>query len=170
MRLTRERHYNDAHETSAALRLKDLHVGFQNDGRVTKAVKGVSFDIFAGETLDWSAKAARANPSARCPFCGFCPIRRLSQGRRALFSTTKTFWRWMKKNCCKSHSRCNDISMIFQEPMSSLNPLHNIEKQIAEVVELHQGVRRESGARRGAQIVEAGRYSQCRTTPHRPAA
>ena len=38
--------------------------------------------------------------------------------------------------------RGNRISMIFQEPMSSLNPLHSIEKQISEIIELHQGLDR----------------------------
>ncbi len=37
--------------------------------------------------------------------------------------------------------RGNDITMIFQEPMTSLNPLHTIEKQIVEVLKLHQGMR-----------------------------
>jgi ABC-type microcin C transport system duplicated ATPase subunit YejF len=41
--------------------------------------------------------------------------------------------------------RGNDISLIFQEPMTSLNPLHTVEKQIGEVLKLHQGMR-EAGA------------------------
>ena len=40
--------------------------------------------------------------------------------------------------------RGNDISMIFQEPMSSLNPLHDIEKQISEVIQLHRGLSRKA--------------------------
>jgi microcin C transport system ATP-binding protein len=44
--------------------------------------------------------------------------------------------------------RGNDISFIFQEPMTSLNPLHTLEKQIAESLALHQGLDRGGGARR----------------------
>ena len=44
--------------------------------------------------------------------------------------------------------RGNDITMIFQEPMTSLNPLHTVEKQIGEVLQLHQGMSREAAARK----------------------
>jgi microcin C transport system ATP-binding protein len=43
--------------------------------------------------------------------------------------------------------RGNDISMIFQEPMTSLNPLHTVEKQIAEILKVHQGMRDEARRR-----------------------
>ena len=46
--------------------------------------------------------------------------------------------------------RGNDITIIFQEPMTSLNPLHTIEKQIGEILELHQGVRGAACARRAS--------------------
>ena len=47
--------------------------------------------------------------------------------------------------------RGNDITIIFQEPMTSLNPLHTIEKQIGEILELHSGI---TGAAARARIVE----------------
>ena len=50
--------------------------------------------------------------------------------------------------------RGNDISMIFQEPMSSLNPLHDIEKQISEVIELHRGLSRKAARAETCALLE----------------
>ena len=47
--------------------------------------------------------------------------------------------------------RGNDITMVFQEPMTSLNPLHTVERQIGEVLDLHQGL---TGARARQRIIE----------------
>ena len=74
--------------------------------------------------------------------------------------------------------RGNDITMIFQEPMTSLNPLHSVERQIGEILELHQGL---SGAKARERIIEPahqGRHPRSRnaaaglsaSTVRRPAA
>ena len=49
--------------------------------------------------------------------------------------------------------RGNDITIIFQEPMTSLNPLHTIEKQIGEILELHHGVRGEKCRNRIVELL-----------------
>jgi microcin C transport system ATP-binding protein len=59
-------------------------------------------------------------------------------------------------NCARcaatiSQVRGNDITMIFQEPMTSLNPLHSIERQIAEILDLHQGI---TGAAAKTRVLE----------------
>jgi microcin C transport system ATP-binding protein len=58
--------------------------------------------------------------------------------------------------------RGNDITMIFQEPMTSLNPLHSIERQIGEILELHKGLRGASRAHPHARTAEPGRHSASR--------
>ena len=54
--------------------------------------------------------------------------------------------------------RGNDITIIFQEPMTSLNPLHTIEKQIGEILLLHQGLTGAAGARAHARAADPGRH------------
>ena len=56
--------------------------------------------------------------------------------------------------------RGNDISIIFQEPMTSLNPLHTIESQIVEILQLHRPVERREGAGAHARTPDAGRHSR----------
>ena len=58
--------------------------------------------------------------------------------------------------------RGNDISIIFQEPMTSLNPLHTIEAQIGEILLLHSGISGADGAGAHARTVDAGRHSRSR--------
>ena len=67
--------------------------------------------------------------------------------------------------------RGNDITIIFQEPMTSLNPLHTIEKQIGEILLLHQGHHRRGGARAHRRTARPGRHSRSgrrgsRSYPH----
>ena len=63
------------------------------------------------------------------------------------------------KNRQMKKIRGNEISMIFQDPMSSLNPLHPIGKQIAEPIQLHQGISYKSAQTIGSQSSDKGRDS-----------
>ena len=56
------------------------------------------------------------------------------------------------------HVRGNDITIIFQEPMTSLNPLHTIEKQIGEILLLHQGLTEQAARVADARAPHAGRH------------
>jgi len=120
------------------LSIRDLSVAFGTGAREVLAVDKVSFDIAKGETLalvgeSGSGKSVTAlsvmkllpYPAAHHP-SGSIQF----QGRELLT---------MKENEIR-HVRGNDITIIFQEPMTSLNPLHTIEKQIGEILLLHQGL------------------------------
>lgn len=135
--------------TTPLLQIKDLSIAFQHGDTERRVVDGVSFDIHAGETLalvgeSGSGKSVTAlsilrllpSPPTRYPQGEI-----LFEGQSLLHAQEETLRRL----------RGNRIAMIFQEPMVSLNPLQNVEKQLAEVLSLHRGMRRE--AARG-EIVE----------------
>ena len=135
--------------TSPLLSVRELSVAFRQRGRETLAVDRVSFDIAKGETLalvgeSGSGKSVTAlsvmkllpYPTARHP-SGAIDFR----GRNLLALGERDMRR----------VRGNDISIIFQEPMTSLNPLHTIEKQIGEILLLHSGL---TGDAARARIVE----------------
>jgi microcin C transport system ATP-binding protein len=61
--------------------------------------------------------------------------------------------------------RGNDITMIFQEPMTSLNPLHTVERQIGEILALHQGLSPEDAARKHTGAARQGGHPRCRKPP-----
>ncbi len=120
------------------LSVRNLSVAFHQGGKTSTAVDGVSFDIRKGEVLalvgeSGSGKSVSANsilkllpypaashPSGEILFKGKDLLKASDNELRAV--------------------RGNDITMIFQEPMTSLNPLHSIEKQISEILALHQGM------------------------------
>src|SRR5215212_7562537 len=131
------------------LAVKDLSVAFRMGERVTLAVDRISFDIRKGETValvgeSGSGKSVTAlsamkllpYPSAHHPSGS---IR--FKGRNLLPLSEEQM----------RHVRGNDITIIFQEPMTSLNPLHTIEKQIGEILLLHQGL---TGAPARARTLE----------------
>ena len=121
------------------LSVQDLSVAFRQGGKETLAVDRVSFQIAPGETLaivgeSGSGKSVSAlsvlkllnypaahHPSGRVLFKGQDLITADEDAMRKV--------------------RGNDITMVFQEPMTSLNPLHTIERQIGEILELHKGLR-----------------------------
>ena len=127
----------------ALLEVRDLRIAFGK----AEAVKGVSFDIARGETValvgeSGSGKSVTALSTVRL----LPPSAKVSgsvryDGREMLTA----------KEAVLRDVRGDDVSFIFQEPMTSLNPLHTIERQIGESLALHQGL---TGEAARARIVE----------------
>lgn len=120
------------------LSVRDLSVAFHQGGRSTLAVDHVSFDIAKGEVLalvgeSGSGKSVSANSILKLlpyPAASHPSGEILFNGRNLLAASDTDL----------AKVRGNDITMIFQEPMTSLNPLHTIERQIGEILALHQGL------------------------------
>ena len=120
------------------LSVEDLHTYFFVDGTVTKSVRGVDLSIGRGETLglvgeSGSGKSVTAQSILRLIQK---PAGRIVQGRLVFEGTdlASVGDEEMRR------IRGNSISMIFQEPMTSLNPVLRIGEQIAEVIRLHRGL------------------------------
>ncbi len=131
------------------LSVRDFSIAFRSSGRETLAVDRISFDIGKGEAValvgeSGSGKSATAlsilkllpYPAARHPSGSI-----LFKGRDLLPLSEREMMR----------VRGDDITIVFQEPMTSLNPLHTIEKQIGEILLLHQGL---TGAAARARTLE----------------
>jgi len=120
------------------LDVRDLRVSFSQDGAVTHAVKGVSFHVARGETLAIVGESGSGKSVSALATVGL-----LGDSARIEGSVTYDTQQMVgaPENLLRK-VRGNDISFIFQEPMTSLNPLHTIEKQLAESLALHQGIDR----------------------------
>ena len=134
-------------DANPVLDVRDLRVGFRSEGRLIPAVKGVSFTVGRGETValvgeSGSGKSVTALSTVQL------------LGPAAQIEGSVLYRGAQMVGAPESRLRAvrgNDISFIFQEPMTSLNPLHTLEKQIAESLALHQGLR---GPAARARIVE----------------
>jgi microcin C transport system ATP-binding protein len=131
------------------LEIAGLSVSFRQDGKVTPAVRDVSLTVGRGETVaivgeSGSGKSVTALSSVSLlPESADITGSVTYNGAQMVGASEKELRR----------VRGNDISFIFQEPMTSLNPLHTLEKQLAESLLLHQGLSGEAAQRRILELL-----------------
>ncbi|WP_299620732.1 ABC transporter ATP-binding protein [uncultured Tateyamaria sp.] len=132
---------------TALLDVKDLRVAFRQDGHVTHAVKGVSFSVDRGETVALVGESGSGKSVS-----ALSTVSLLGDSAEVSGSVTYDGQQMIgASDRLLRKVRGNDISFIFQEPMTSLNPLHTIEKQLGESLALHQGI---AGAEARGRILE----------------
>ncbi|WP_170417070.1 ABC transporter ATP-binding protein [Ruegeria atlantica] len=123
-------------ESAPLLNVRDLRVSFQQDGQVSAAVKGVSFTVGRGETVALVGESGSGKSVTALSTVSLL-------GDSAIVEGSVTYEGQEMIGASEQRLmdvRGNDISFIFQEPMTSLNPLHTIQKQMAESLALHQGL------------------------------
>ncbi len=124
--------------TEPLLSVRDLSVAFTQGGRTTTAVDHVSFDIGKGETVALVGESGSGKSVTALSVLKLLPYPPASHPSGQILFEGKDL---LARNDRDLRSvRGNRITMIFQEPMTSLNPLHTIEQQIVEVLKLHQGM------------------------------
>ena len=127
--------------TDAVLSVRDLRAWFFTDQGVAKAVDGVSFDVRPGETLGIVGESGCGKTVTSLAVMGLLPQppARIVEGssvrlaEEELVGTPESRLRQL---------RGNEISMVFQEPMSSLNPVYTIGDQVGETLRVHRGMDR----------------------------
>ncbi len=141
--------YNSAEYNRPLISIRDLRIAFRRRSTLNEVVHGIDLDIEEHETLalvgeSGSGKTVTAAsilrllpqvnvnyPSGRILFSGLAGAAPSANGQLDLLSAPEEKL---------LNVRGNEIGMVFQEPMSSLNPLHSIEKQIAETLFIHRGM------------------------------
>lgn len=124
--------------TLPLLQVKNLVVEFQTGEGITRAVNNVSFDIPAGKTIGIVGESGSGKSVTSLAVMGLLqkPAARIPQGE-ILFNGQHI----LKFNDAQMRNiRGNQISMIFQEPMTSLNPVFKVADQIAETIRIHKNV------------------------------
>ncbi|MGS4946867.1 ABC transporter ATP-binding protein [Meridianimarinicoccus sp. RP-17] len=133
--------------TDTVLSVTDLDVRFAQDGKTVHAVRGVRFTVGAGETVALVGESGSGKSVTALSTVSLLPDSAqvsgsVQFGSREMVGAPEARLRDI---------RGNDISFIFQEPMTSLNPLHTLEKQIGESLKLHQGL---AGDKARARIID----------------
>ena len=121
---------------STLLQIKDLQVSFGESESKVQAVKGISFEIDKGETVALVGESGSGKSVTALSIMQLLPYPRaqhpggsiLYRGEELIGADRQTLHR----------IRGDEVGMIFQEPLTSLNPLHSVERQIAEVLHLHR--------------------------------
>ncbi len=151
------------------LEVIDLHTQFRTEKGIVKAVNGVSFSVQPGKVLGIVGESGCGKSVASMSILRLIadPPGRITQGKilfegRDLLSLSKQEIRSV---------RGNDIAMIFQEPMTSLNPVYTIGEQVGEALRIHQHLTREEARQRSIEMLQLVGIPRAETVvdeyPHR---
>ena len=118
------------------LNIKNLSVSFDND--TTRVVHEISLSLNKGETLALVGESGSGKSVTAHSILGLLPYPLASHPTGEILYQNRDLLSTSEKQLGKL--RGNQISMIFQEPLTALNPLHKVGKQIAEIIQTHQGL------------------------------
>ena len=136
----------------ALLDVKDLRTSFRTEDGIVKAVDGVSFSVEKGQTLGIVGESGCGKSVTCLTIMGLNPKRNTITSGEALWKGEDLLT--MKPSALRQ-IRGNEISMIFQDPMTSLNPVHTIGKQLEEAILLHRDVTKKSARARSLELLKA---------------
>jgi peptide/nickel transport system ATP-binding protein len=136
----------------ALLDVKGLSTSFRTEDGIVKAVQDVSFTVEKGQTLGIVGESGCGKSVTCLTIMGLNPKRNTISGGEAL---------WKDKDLLTAKPselraiRGDEISMIFQDPMTSLNPVHTIGRQLVEAVLLHRDVTKRVARARALELLKA---------------
>ena len=136
----------------ALLDVKDLRTSFRTEDGIVKAVDGVSFSVEKGQTLGIVGESGCGKSVTCLTIMGLNP-------KKNTITSGEALWKGQDLLTMKSSAlrqiRGSEISMIFQDPMTSLNPVHTIGKQLEEAILLHRDVTKKSARARSLELLKA---------------
>ena len=136
----------------ALLEVTDLKTHFRTDDGVVRAVDGVSFTVDKGQTLGIVGESGSGKSVTCLTIMGLNP-------KRTAMTTGSAMWKGENLLTVPAKRlreiRGNEIAMIFQDPMTSLNPVHKIGNQLAEAMRLHEDVTKKTARARALELLKA---------------
>ena len=147
--------------TDTLLEVQDLTVDFHTHGGTVEAVRGVSFSVARGETLAIVGESGCGKSVSMQALLGLIPMPPgvIRRGSAQLLDTALLPHRPATLNAVRGQR----VGMIFQDPMSALNPTMRIGDQIAETLRIHQGLSRSAAGQRAVALLEEVRIPEAAT-------
>jgi peptide/nickel transport system ATP-binding protein len=136
----------------ALLEVNDLKTYFRTDDGIVKAVDGVTFSVEKGKTLGIVGESGCGKSVTCLTMMGLNNRRNTITSGHAVFKDEDLITMKPKR---LREIRGNDIAMIFQDPMTSLNPVHTIGRQLVEAIQLHRDVTRKQARARALELLQA---------------
>mgnify|MGYP000844396181 FL=1 len=139
-------------ENRNLLEIRDLEIQYVKDDETVHAVNGISIDIAEGETLGLVGETGAGKTTTALGIMRLItgPTGKIKSG--VIKFNDKSILEIPEEEIRKI--RGNDISMIFQDPMTSLNPVMTVGEQIAEVIEIHEHIGKEEAMNKAAEMLE----------------
>ena len=134
------------------IEVRDLAVEFVNGGQAKRVVEGVSFDIRKGETLALVGESGSGKSVTAHSILRLLPYPLAQHPAGEIIYAGEDLLKASEKRM--RSIRGDRIAMVFQEPMTSLNPLHTIGKQINEVLQIHKGLNGKTATARTLELLE----------------
>jgi peptide/nickel transport system ATP-binding protein len=134
------------------LEVRDLKTHFKTDDGIVRAVDGVSFSVEKGKTLGIVGESGSGKSVTCLTIMGLNPRASTITSGEALFNGENLLTASSKR---LREIRGNDIAMIFQDPMTSLNPVHSIGAQLLEAILLHRDITKKSAKARALELLKA---------------
>ncbi|MFM8000933.1 MAG: ABC transporter ATP-binding protein, partial [Actinomycetota bacterium] len=132
------------------IEIRDLSVTFPSEAGIVQAVRNVSLDIRAGEVLGIVGESGSGKTVTSLSVIGLLPDSATVAGSVAYNGVNLL----SLSDEQMSKYRGNDIAMIFQDPLSALNPVHTIGRQIAEALLIHKEISVEAANKRAIELLE----------------
>src|SRR4051795_4840493 len=136
----------------ALLEVNDLKTYFQTDDGIVKAVDGVSFSVEKGKTLGIVGESGSGKSVTCLTIMGLNSKKNTITSGNALFNGEDLLTAGSRR---LREIRGNDIAMIFQDPMTSMNPVHSIGTQLIEAIQLHRDVSKRAARGRALELLQA---------------
>ena len=137
-------------EKEVLLSIRDLRAGFETDDGRVQAIDGVSFDVARGEVFAIVGESGSGKSVTAMSILGLQPTLDVTEGQ--------ILWRGRDLLTLpedeRRRVRGNEIAMIFQDPLTALNPVHTVGKQIGEMVRIHEGVGKKQALERAADLLD----------------
>lgn len=150
--------------TKPLLAVDNLSVNFSQPGKVVEAVKSVSFTLNPHETVAIVGESGSGKSVTALSILQLLPYPKASHPSGHVYFKDKDLVGASESTL--RAIRGNKISMVFQEPMTSLNPLHNVEQQITEVLQIHKGLTGKAARHRCVEVLEMAGFKDGKSRLH----
>jgi oligopeptide transport system ATP-binding protein len=138
------------HADRTLLSVRDLRTTFRTEDGVVRAVDGVSFDVDRGEVFAIVGESGSGKSVTAMTILDLLPS--------AVVESGEIFWKGRDLLTIseqeKRKVRGGEIAMIFQDPLTALNPVHRIGRQIGEMARIHDGLSRRDGRKRAIEMLD----------------